>query len=533
MAKRGGRQVFLGVQWDSGSWENLPPLCELLIDRVGKRPLVWNFPAPAPASPRKTLAWVHKTISPRLSLDLIAPMGFAGACHPVLTQDELEKELAWALENPWGTGVSQLLEASPSVLMPRVPDLQRPAALKIYGKHRFRTLGIPCGRELLWFAGADLDCFTYSRIRVADAIRPGQGVRPTLADLSRTGDVLLVLDLSGKADRQTLAAVFEQGIMPWLAPEGQACPLKAGPAAAQDMGSFPADGIDWSAFPDPELRQAISRHAGRAKKKRKKSEEYVELLTQLSLAPAPLPEETAAMPGDGAQLVAQMLGEVALAGNGFEVKLAGGRFTGIVRAGRECLPTRPARSYLRVGGRTLHFRTMNSLSFEGDGIIGLREVLVIDSMEGTSLTIEYSFGEGSPLLSITADVRWPALAPGLMVEEHAPLVLSLRELGRSDEAVVECTAPDGSAFSPRIGEGRWTVVPGALYRVALDGDIALLLRPGPGAAWGLTSFRVAREGGRRFLEANPFGGWASLRAAAVSGRRERSSLLVGLEDRRA
>ncbi len=104
MAKRGGRQVFLGVQWDRGSWDNLPTLCDLIREKAGERPLVWNFPAIPAESLQKTKMWLHKTLNGRRDLDLIAPMGYAGACHPVLTLEELEKEILLGYGKSVGDG---------------------------------------------------------------------------------------------------------------------------------------------------------------------------------------------------------------------------------------------------------------------------------------------------------------------------------------------------------------------------------------------------------------------------------------------
>ena len=76
------------------------------------------------------------------------------------------------------------------------------------------------------------------------------------------------------------------------------------------------------------------------------------------------------------------------------------------------------------------------------------------------------------------------------------------------------------------------MVPGSLYRVPLGGGTVLVLRPGPMGAtgWGLASFRVNRDRRRRFLEVNPFGGWSALPAGVLSGRREKLSFLLGIED---
>ena len=531
MAKRGGRQVFLGVQWDRGSWDNLPTLCDLIREKAGERPLVWNFPAIPAESLQKTKMWLHKTLNGRRDLDLIAPMGYAGACHPVLTLEELEKEISWGMENPWGTGVSQVLEIRPDVLMPRVADVLRPEARAAYRRHGFKTLGITGGRGTSWFADDGLECFTCTRIPVAGL----RGIRRP-----REGDVLLMLDLSGPAMVEVLEEALEL-MTPWLAPPGAPSPLTAAHSSSRRLRELAAAGLDWSPFPAPLLRQALSSVTAGVRKKRRKNDECRELLSSLSLGAASASPATVvggkeeapagALPG-GSHLVAQMLGEVSLAGNGFDVKLAGGRFTGITRNGRDVLPLRPARSYLRVGGKRWTFRTRNSFSFEGDEGTGLREVLGIDSQENASLSIEYAFCESSPLLEITVDVRWPAFAPGAIIDEHAPLVITLAELGRAEEAVIQTEAPDGGISSMRAGSGSWVVMPGSLHRITLGGGGTLLLRPGPAGshAWNLASFRVTHEGRKRFLEANPFGGWSPLPAGLLSERRERFSLLIGIEE---
>jgi len=523
MAKRSGKQVFLGVQWSSRSWNTLPTLCDLVTTAIGKRPLLWNFPAlPSDGSP-SVRAWLRAALGKRLDRDFVAAMGFAGACHPILTLDELEKEVAWAVENPWGTGIAQVLDIRPEILMPRVADTLRAGALAAYRGHGFKKLGVMAGGSLGWFAQDGLECFTCQRLSAANP----RGMPRAPRDAS-----FLMLDLSEPATPESVQAALDL-VLPRLAPEEAPSPLAGKAPASVGPRSLADVGQDWSAFPAPLLRQALGRAPAASRKKRKKNEEYRELLSGYSLGEVQRPASQKApnnLP-DGSHLVAQMLGDVSLAGESFDVKLAGGRFTAIAREGRDVLPSRPARSYLRVGGKNLPFRTRNSFSFEWDRGTGLREVLGIDSQEAAALSIEYSFREESPLLEITVDVLWPALAGGTLVEEHAPLVMTLRELGRSEEAQVSAEAPDGSTALLCPAGGAWVVIPGNIHRIPLAGGATLVLRQGPAGSrgWNLASFRVAREGRRRFLEANPFGGWCPLPAPLISEKRERFSLLVGIE----
>ena len=535
MITRGGRRVFLGVQWDSGSWDDLPSLCGCLLEKTGNLPIHWNFPAPAPDCSRKTRAWLEKTLGPRLAsgADAAVPMGFAGACHPFLNLDELEKELAWAVKNPWGTGTADLFGLRPSILLPRLPDLARTEAVKLYAAHGFGRLGVCSEGAHSWFGRGDLGCFTCSRLPIAVP----DSALPFLYSLrrltARRRDLFLMLDLSG-AGLETLREAVDAIAASLLVPERASFALIGDPPKALSGRGPGFDRIDWSPFPDPILRRKLGATAGLARRKRKKNDDYRDLLNRLS--PAAPPEAEPGIPPApsrmGTRLVAQMLGEVVLAGNVFDVKLAGGRFSGIVSSGREVLPSRAALSYLRVGGRTWPFQTRNSFSFEGDGGTGLREELAIDARDGSSLTVEYTFRDDCPMLQVTAEVRWPVIAGGLPVEEHAPFVISLRELDHGETAVVEAVSPDGSVSSTRIQEAAWLVVPGAEHRIPLRGGPSLVLRPATAEPrdWSVMSFRIARDRRRRILEVNPFGGWAPVPADLLSGKSERFALLVGLDE---
>ena len=103
-----------------------------------------------PPSPRMDLvrkrASLARTLHDRMDRtgDALTSMGFSGACHPLLNLDELDKELSWGLKNPWGTGLTDVLNIRPHVLIPRVPDLARPDALKLYTDRGFTLVGI-CG----------------------------------------------------------------------------------------------------------------------------------------------------------------------------------------------------------------------------------------------------------------------------------------------------------------------------------------------------------------------------------------------------
>jgi hypothetical protein len=228
-----------------------------------------------------------------------------------------------------------------------------------------------------------------------------------------------------------------------------------------------------------------------------------------------------------------MLGDVSLTGSGFDVRLQGGRFSGVSRQGLELMPLRPARSYMRTRAGTWQYRTVSSFSFESDHGTGLREELRIDGREDSIISIEYSFRDDSPLLSIALEIHYPDLPAGAVVDEYAPLALPLRILKKGETAVIEVAAPDGSTSSAAVSEQTGSVfLPGAEHRVRReDGGWVVLHGASPGgSAWGLPSFSVTRIRGARVLECNPFGSCTPQPGSSVSGRDACFTVRIGLED---
>ena len=94
-------------------------------------------------------------------------------------------------------------------------------------------------------------------------------------------------------------------------------------------------------------------------------------------------------------------------------------------------------------------------------------------------------------------------------------------------------APDESTASITLSEkSGWVLLPGAVHRIprADGGWIGLRFSPRDGKRWGIPFFRVVKARGGRYLEMNPFGSYAPVPAEVLAGKRERFSLLLGLDD---
>ena len=543
MKRRNSRRVGLGFQWNTGSWDSVGLLSDSLFARLAPHSVHWILPAFPSDAARKPTPLVRFLVS-RVSAgtDRVIARGYAGACHPLLNLDELDREISWGVKNQWNTGIADILQTRPSIMAPPVTDLLRPGAWSAYRQHGFRLVGI-CPEPSSPYAADPPGCFFYSKVDVA-SVGPGTPEAKRLHRLLTAGsDLFIVLDLSGAVDQVRLACALD---------ELSATVFAAGsrPALLPEMGELPAAApvpsgwrVDWTAFPIPRLHASLDAAAAVTRKKRKKSEEYHELLQRLAPQGAPpeappgrFSEGGRTGPGDAQRrqrLVAVMPGEVTLAGSTFDVRLSGGRFAGAIRRGKDLLPRRPAQSYVRIRGAFSSLRTLSSFSFESEMGTGLREELGFDGREGAVACIEYSFRDDSPVLSIAVELRFPDFGPAARIDEYAPLSIALRDLSRKETVTVESAAPDESPASVLLAEGSdWVLMPGATHRVRRgDGGWIVLRYSSPrGRRWGVPFFRVARTRGARTLEVNPFGSYAPVPGTELSGRAQSFTLLLGLED---
>jgi len=543
MKSRNAGRMSLGFQWNPGSWEDAPLWFDTLFRRIEGQRVHWNLPALSPDMPVRRRAAIVKPLKSRIesSGDLVSSMGYAGACHPLLNLDELEKELTWGLKNPWGTGVTDIFDVRPSVLVPQVPDLLRPDAGKLYRVHGYSLVGV-CRDP--WTTPPERPSqartlaagwFSVVRVRVS-SLRPGDSRVRSLRRLeSPDGGLFLLLDLTDSTTAGILERTLDE-LAGMLAPTG-------GPTMAllelPPTGALPADAppwwSDWTPFTTPLLHSKLAATAALARKKRKRAEVVQDILARLG--PREMPDNEKPTTGNESpnslRLVAHMLGDVILAGTSFDVCLSGGRFCGLTRQGRDLVPRFPALSTLRLSGKTLAFRTASSFSFEGESGTGLREELVLRDSAEAGISIEYSFRDESPRLSISGEIRCPRFPESSRVDEYAPLVIALRELARRETVEILAAAPDGSSSAATVpADGAAVVLPGSIHRIrrADGGWIVLCYSCHGDGLWGIPSFRTIKHRRKKLLVANLFGSYAPLPASSLSGRREPFSLLLGLED---
>ncbi|MCX5670529.1 MAG: hypothetical protein NTU94_04310, partial [Planctomycetota bacterium] len=391
-----GQRLLVGVQWDAACWARAPLLVDRILRVLHPVPLHWNFPAfPGTDAGASDLAPVLRE---RLASagDTLLAMGCTGACQPVLALEELDREIAWGVRNPWSTGLADVFGRRPGAIVPRLADLDRPGAAALFLRHGLGLVGTAAvGRPLSFSGHYGLRVFPYTRLPLEGAGRPALD-----ADLRRlmacAGDVFVMIDLAALPPAPAAAAPLIETFAERVLGSGRTV-VSLAEAALEGGTRQPADGrastdiAEWRLFPATALRRRLAAAEGMRRRRRRRSDETRDLLAQLSAAttdpPVPAPGPPRRYTDRG--LIAHMQGEATLSGDAFDVRLAGGRFCGLVR-GRETLtPQRPAVSWLRVNGRTIVARCRSAFSFEGDDGTGLREDLVLEP--AGSLVVDYTF----------------------------------------------------------------------------------------------------------------------------------------------
>ncbi len=523
-----GRRVLIGVQWDGSCWTRVPLLVDRILRALHAVALHWNLPA-FPADEHRPSP-VAAVLRERLasSGDTLLAMGCTGACQPALALDELDREVAWGLRNPWSTGLVDVLGRRPIAAAPRLPDLDRPGAAAPFLRHGLPLVGIADGRPFSVAARHGLRVFPYARL-------PREGRAGLDASLRRLlaadGDVFVMLDLAALPPAPGAAAPLIEIVAQRVLGSGRTVVCLAEAALDAPPGAEPSPGAaEWRLFPAVPLRRRIASVEGSRRKRRRRVEETRDLLARLSAGtpdpPPPPPEAPRRYVDRG--LIAHMLGETTLAGVAFDVRLAGGRFCGLSR-GREALtPQRPAGSWVRADGRTLAARGRSAFSFEGDDGTGLREDLAFEP--GGSLVVDYAFRGDDPVLCVEGSWVFPGLPPGAAVEEWSPLVLALADLAPGREVEVAFEAPDGSTGTCRLAErDGWRPVAGSRFRVPAGAADMVLETRGEAPAWGVFLFRIARSRlGRRVLEVNPAGAVGPVPAGQLAGTRGTFAFSIGL-----
>lgn len=463
----------------------------LLADTL---PIHWNLPvhplltgSPEDEEGSKTADGIVEAIRHRAAgnNDVIVPMGYAGAYHGLLTDEEMRQEVEWAYRNPNKTGFEDRMRLKPKLMMPAQMDFLRPAARSFYNNsslvwisapHLF--LAVPEGQIIT----THMEILDHGNMYFFPLICTPRGMEEIGKPFKKicrkeSGPLAVLFDFTTGNKADEIASFFDavEKIRPkinikfisihrWLLPDRR-----------QDL-SHPEDGsgietrIPGTMLPLLSFPHDPAHRSGRFDGGRKRffirrqeigpgAEEYREKILISSgicknseSLERPPRVDSCKTPVERT-LIADMPGTVVIKEHNFEAEFRNGRFTNIIAGTRPVLAGIPARSYLDINGSRYEFESAGVYSFESEEVRGLRETLLVCTpftVNEGKLVIDYMFIEEYPGLFISADIQYPEFNKQCIVDAHAPLELSLFTCGHHDTAAFSGFYPDGTNYSSSL-----------------------------------------------------------------------------------
>lgn len=151
MLARSRRPLLLGIRWCGQPPARIAEYTEAVLEVLAALeargltiPVHWNLAPLQLEKGGERLARLVAALRERSGSrgDTILPAGYSGALHPLLGVQELDGELAWTRENPWGSGIRTRFDLDPPAILPVYPDLLRERSQAVYSRQGFRALGV-------------------------------------------------------------------------------------------------------------------------------------------------------------------------------------------------------------------------------------------------------------------------------------------------------------------------------------------------------------------------------------------------------
>lgn len=386
------------------------------------------------------------------SADMIIPVGYTGAFHPLLARSDLENELKWAWTNPWNEGIEDCLGRKPEAMTALAVDLLRGSAREIYAEFPFHLLleadrvvrlGATLAVSPSSIVVSDLSARPLSRaLRAAyrreDVAHCFLIIDPTASDASRMDEALRLVARFAAGRRETKLVSLRE------------LEHFEGAKATESSEGIPPS--VWIPV-DPTTRMARKREPEGATGPRRLGSEASRRRLERH-APIDLSEGAPAIVGESRRpkernLIADMTGDVSLSEGSIDIRFSNGNFAGFDKEGAALVRGGSSRSYCAPEGCEADFRVISAFSFEDDGCRGLR---VVRGLAGEGvvtpgrLVIDYFFQEGCEELLASILILYPQFSRTDSIDTYALLEIPLFDVGPERPVEIEGEYPRGERY---------------------------------------------------------------------------------------
>lgn len=528
-------------------------------------PIHWNFPVSPLFSETNEVPEVLRQIISRVKAnkDVLIPMGYSGAYHGLLTDEELRKEIQWTSTNPWGKGFEDITDTPLPLMMPAQMDFLRPASRSYYnslpftwfvapemysregkGKRYFEKLEFLDHGNLYSFP---LLCLNSSLDETGKLIRrfSKKEVSPLAVLLDFTNgntreDLLFLYNAVVKL-QQKIEIKFVK-ISKWLSPDGKQAlanthhhpiTLPRVPGTMLPMVSLPHDPADRTDRTEAGKKRFFIRTndiGGEAGP-------YINVINRVSSvykraeAVESRPRTQSNETPVERSLIADMPGRVILKEHAFEVEFYNGRLTNIIGTSGPFLAGLQSQSFITIENNRYEFENTGVYSFESEEIRGLREIMSLECppcVNNGHLVIDHMFIGEHPSLFVSVDIRYPDFPGHLRVNSYAPLEIPLYRFTPEDELSAVGVYPDDTRYSIDIpcAENIYNLPGNEHQFIKNTTAFSMIVPPVEEQQIGTVSVSVkmTKQGG--ILSVNPRGSYVATNTQYISGYSEHFNLMI-------
>jgi hypothetical protein len=552
MSGRKELTLFMGIRWQKALSEEIAENSEALLERLTqlnlerKIPLHWNFPN-IPYLEKKSPAMdlIITEIKTRIASckDVVIPMGFSGAPHPLLGLPELENELEFSLSNSGKNGIVQQFKENTGIIIPFIPDIMRKEALKLYGKKGFRLLGLPFQTTIGDFyrfgpclLKKPVHLFFYQQITALKRERKNLLPWKLATGVSH---LFLLLDFSNSQ-----APIFIEDLIRDLEKKYH---LECGSLKEEYITAQKVDFDLGSYIPpllcNPRARVYYKGASLLAVKNPKSETQKFNILKLISCNNLDLDRKKMRLLNSSPQkpflsskaISAHMPGEVTLPGADFDVKFSGGKLHSLLKGGKNYFTGRLPRSALKAGKKIYDYTAVSIFSFEDEKSRGLQEKLLLSvpglTQESTIIR-EYYYVEEFPFLIVTMETTYPDLSTIPQLTQITPFEFPLLKFKKQEIPSLYSLYRDNTQanFSLNNFSTIYNIAGSAFCLKILDSYLIFGFIPHKNPEVQSIQFRMEQDKHEYLLYANLYGTYNPEEVTLYGNTREVCSLFIGIKD---
>ena len=547
-------EICLGIRWSDPDFAKTASATEYLLQSLDNSfyrrdlPVHWLIPpCPFLECRHKELNNIILEIRTRMKTlkDIPVAAGYTGTCLPLLSYDEMEKEISWTITNPWKSGLKDQFEVVPEILIPGITVSVEKDNINLYLDNGFKYIGVNTlfppvydntENNISFFCYHDL--YSFSSL---SALK--KRIKWLLQ--KKILNLFFILDISPELNDNTLKSMWQNFIKipDWLAKQYTVAFTtlnKSGTVNRHSHGD--CFSRPFSLENSPGLRNKLLTADQYKIKKDKKQEDYRSLL--IALSNSHLPEEKKPEAGKnekGSREIfppadrisdCTMQGNTILAGSDFAGNFHNGKLYNLQdKQEKNLLAGEMARSYIKILKKEYQFQNLSSFSVGGEYTRGLRESLKIEIPEqiheGTQIT-EYIFIDDFPYLIVSSRIKYPVLDLGTIITAIAPFEIPLFYI---DKAIQILALTPGSTRTYTLDPAHdLYTIPANLVSIPGEtgNNILFGFPPEKNSTLGIMEFKIKRCKKQHLLVINLFGTYSPLAAKQFNKTTEIFSFYIGV-----